>query len=286
MGEGIRSIFLHGFMSFASVGIIVACLLIMGSFTLLAVNVNEMIAELERQSEILAYVDESLTDEEAVALKDKIDAVGNVLSCEFISRSQAMEDFTGRYEDSSLFDNLDSTVFRHRYKVYLNDISLMSETKANLEEIDGIAKVSAHSEIAEGFITVRNIVAAVSVAIIVILFVVSVFIMSNTVKLTTFDRREEIAIMRMVGATKGFIRWPFVVEGLILGLIGAFAAFFMQWGIYVLLTSRIEGADAIKLIHIVPFTGMAVPVALVFMLTGFLVGVGGSVLAIRKFLRV
>ena len=133
---------------------------------------------------------------------------------------------------------------------------------------------------------IRNIAGAVAVILVVILLAVSLFIIANTIKLATFNRREEIAIMKMCGATNAFVRWPFVFEGLILGLVGAVAAFFLQWGIYVLVGSAISGSDTISLITVLPFQPMALRVLGVFVLTGFVIGAGGSVLAIRKFLQV
>ena len=284
--EGVHNIFLHGFMSFAAVGIIVACLIIMGSFTLVAVNVNNMLGDLERENEVLAYVDEAFSDEQAQALSTAIDAVPNVASSRFISRETALAEFASQYEDDSLFSDMQSTVLRHRFSIKMTDISLMRDTVEALKQIPGIAKVSAHLEISEGFVTVRNIAGAVSLTLIVILLVVSVFIISNTIKLATFDRREEIAIMKMVGATNGFIRWPFVYEGLLLGITGAGIAYFVQWGIYMLLSDHIKGTDTINLVSIIPFQEMAAPVAGIFLITGFCVGVGGSLLAIRRFLKV
>ncbi|SMC46869.1 permease-like cell division protein FtsX [Papillibacter cinnamivorans] len=284
--EGVHNIFLHGFMSFAAVGIIVACLIIMGSFTLVAVNADSMLKSLERENEVLAYVNESLSDEEAQALGAVIEQVPNVASCQFISRETAMENFVSQYQGDSLFTDMDPTILRHRYSVKMTDISLMRDTVKALEAVPGIAKVRANLEISEGFITVRNIAGAVSMALILILLAVSVFIISNTIKLATFDRREEIAIMKMVGATNGFIRWPFVYEGLLLGLSGAAIAFFAQWGIYGLVSKQIAGNDTIHLITVIPYAQLAAPVAGIFLATGFLVGVGGSLLAIRKFLKV
>ena len=229
--EGFSSIGKHGFMSFASVTIIVACLIIMGSFSLLAVNVDEMIHKLETQNEMLAFINEDYTEEQAKAIQPKLEAINNVNKVEYISRDQAMESFQKDYKNSSLCEGIDSSVFRDRYVVYLNDISLMQDTKTQIEKITGIDNVSAQLEISRGMVTFRNIVAAVSIILIIILFVIAIFIMSNTIKLTTFGRREEIAIMKMVGATNGFIRTPFVIEGLSLGILGAIIAFGLQWGI-------------------------------------------------------
>ena len=115
---------------------------------------------------------------------------------------------------------------------------------------------------------------------------VSVFIISNTIKLTTFDRRDEIAIMKMVGATNGFIRWPFVYEGLLLGTLSAAVAFGLQWLLYLAVAKGIASSDSLQILHIVPFTDIWYIVALVFLAAGILVGVGGSLTAIRRFLRV
>ena len=132
----------------------------------------------------------------------------------------------------------------------------------------------------------RNVATVVCVALIAILFVVSVFIISNTIKLTTFDRREEIAIMRMVGATNGFIRWPFVYEGLMLGFLGAVIAFLLQWGLYEAVAQGVDTNDTLQLIQVIPFTQLWAPVAATFVGAGVLIGVGGSLSAIRKFLQV
>lgn len=115
---------------------------------------------------------------------------------------------------------------------------------------------------------------------------VSLFIISNTIKLTTFDRREEIAIMKMVGATDGFIRWPFVFEGLLLGLFGAVIAFGLQWLLYSAMANGISNSDTMQLLEVVPFLQIWQPVAGIFAGAGILIGVGGSLMAIRRFLKV
>ena len=155
-----------------------------------------------------------------------------------------------------------------------------------VENIPGIAKARADEAVANGFTTVRNVAGVISIALIAILLLVSVFIISNTIKLTTFDRRDEIAIMKMVGATNGFIRWPFVYEGLLLGLFSAVIAFGLQWGLYAAVAQGIANSDSLQILRVVPFTEIWYYVALVFLGAGILVGVGGSLTAIRKFLRV
>lgn len=284
--EGFRSITTHSFMSFASVTIIMACLIIMGSVSLLSVNIDALIKDLENQNEIVAFVDDSISDEdEARALESAVAAVENVSSVEFVTRDEAMDNFMSNYDDE-LMEGIDETVFRHRFIIHLTDIALMAQTKANLEAVTGIAKVKAHIEYANTFVTIRNIVSIVSLVLIVMLVFVSVFIMSNTIKLATFGRREEIAIMKMVGANNSFIRLPFVVEGLVLGMLGGGLAFVAEWGIYELLTGKLMGTLTGSFITVVPFSSVALTVLAFYMGTGILVGVFGGVNAIRNYLKV
>ena len=182
--------------------------------------------------------------------------------------------------------NLDPEILEDRYAIKLVDLEAQSETVEAVQALTGISDVSHYEEIAGGFVTVRNVATVVCVALIAILFVVSVFIISNTIKLTTFDRREEIAIMRMVGATNGFIRWPFVYEGFMLGLLGAVIAFFLQWALYAAVARGVDSNDTLQLIQVMPFSELWAPVAAVFALAGIVIGVGGSLSAIRKFLQV
>ena len=282
--SGFTGIFSHGLMSFATVTITMACLIIMGSFGLLVVNINALISDLEDETEVVAFIDESLTEEEARAVEPLIEAVPNVSGADFMSRAEAMENFQEDY-DEDLFDSLDETVFRHRYIIHLTDISLMEQTKPLIEAVDGVADVNAHIEYADAFISVRNVVSLISLALIIILIIVSFFIMSNTIKLATFTRREEIAIMRMVGASNGFIRCPFIIEGLVLGVLGGLLAFIIEWGLYSLLLSRVSGV-ASTLITLVPFSGVMWPLLLFFLGVGVIVGVSGGSSAIRNYLKV
>ena len=284
--EGFRSIRTHGFMSFASVTIITACLIIMGSISLLSLNIDALIADLEQQNEVVAFVDESIEDEsEAAALKDRILEVGNITSVDFVSRTAAMDSFMSKYDDR-LMEGIDETVFRHRFVIHLTDISQMAETKANLEAIDGIAKVNAHIEYANRFVRVRNIVTVVSLILTAVLTFVSFFIMSNTIKLTTYGRREEIAIMKMVGATDAFIRTPFVIEGLILGLLGGLLGFLAEWGLYSALAGNLMNSLTGSFLSLIPFRTVMLPLLVAYLGIGVLIGVFGGVSAIRNYLKV
>ena len=284
--EGFNSIFTHGLMSFAAVCMIICCLLIMGSFSLVAVNLNHMLGDLERENIILAYVDESLDDAAVAELKDVLEAIPNVDRAEFMSREEAMEKFRADKEENELLEDLPAEVLRDRYQIHIIDIEQMESTVRAVENTPGVANYRAELEIAEGFVTVRNVAGAVAVILVVILLLVSLFIISNTIKLATFTRREEIAIMKMCGATNGFVRWPFVFEGMILGLFGALVAFFLQWGLYNLTGTAIAGSGTLQLITVLPFQPMALRLLGIFAGTGLVIGAGGSVVAIGKFLQV
>lgn len=284
--EGLRGVFSHGFRSFASVTVIAACLIIMASFGLVAVNVDNLIGEMEEDSQILAFVDETLSDSDARTIESAIRTLPNVREVQFVSREEAMENYKASYGDSSVFENLDATVFRNRYVVHLDDITLMKDTKTALELVNGIADVNAPTSIAEGFIAVRNVVSVITAILIVILLVVSVFMMSNTIKLATFTRRDEIAIMKMVGASNSFIRTPFVVEGLILGLLGAGIGFLLQWAVYDFISQKISVSIAANLIEVMPFSLLMTPLLIVFLVIGVLVGAFGGAMAIRNYLKV
>ena len=283
--EGFRGIFKHGFMSFASVTIIMACLIIMGSVSLLSVNIDALIGDLEDQNEIVALVDETLSDSEAAALQQVISQTDNINTSQFVSREAAMDNFMGNY-DAALMEGIDATVFRHRYVIQLTDIAQMAKTKQDLEAIPGVAEVKAHLDYADAFITIRNIVTVVSFALIAVLVFVSFFIMSNTIKLATYSRREEIGIMKMVGASNSFIRLPFVIEGLILGLLGSLLAFVLQWALYNTLCNRIMEAFPVSFINLVPFASVQDYVLVGFLAVGILVGAFGGVNAIRNYLKV
>ena len=284
--EGVGNMFSHGFMSFAAIGVTVACLLIMGTFSLVAYDLNENLKDLQRENAVVAFVDEKLSDSEAKALQPKLEKLTGVASCTFVSREEARDSYVEQYDEDDLYDDLQANIFRHRYVIYMTDLELMDELVAELQQVEGVAKIRADEAISNGFITVRNVAGVISVAMVAVLLIVSVFIMSNTIKLTTFDRRDEIAIMKMVGATDSFICWPFVYEGLLLGLSGATIAFLLQWVLYGALVSGVENSDTMQLLRMVPFGDIWGPVAAVFLVVGILVGVGGSLTAIRKFLRV
>jgi cell division transport system permease protein len=273
-------------MSFAAVCVTVACLLIVGSFSSLIYNLSIIVEDLNQTNEVMVYIDTELTLAEAKSLGSQINAIENVQHAKFVTREQALEDFVKEHQNDAAFSGVEASDLRHRYEVVLVDNDKIHETVDTISKIDGVAKINAEFELAEGFATIQNILNIATIAVTLVLMGVSLLIISNTVKLAMYDRKDEIAIMKMVGATNGFIRLPFVIEGFALGMLGATVAFFAEWGMYTLLVGQIESASSLKFFDFVPFTELMLPIAGIFAAAGLFVGVVGSWTSIRKFMDV
>ena len=284
--EGLRGLTSHRAFAFAAIGIIAACLIITGSVSLVVVNLEHNLNRLMAENEILAYIDESYSQEDAEALGETLQAIPNVTDCTFVNREDALENYLDGLEDDTLYTDLPSTVLRDRYVIHVEDITILTDTVKQVEAVKGVAKVSAAMDVVNGFITVRNVAAGVAVILLGVLLVVSFFIISNAIKMATIHRAEEIAIMKIVGATNAFVRWPFVVEGIVLGLASAVIAGILQFGIYSLLTKAVNGFSYVQFITLIPYQQLVLPVSVAYLAIGLLVGVLGSLIALRKFLRV
>ena len=284
--EGVKNMASHSLMSVTAITMTVGCLLIMGTFTLVAVNAAMNLSTLSNSNEIVAYVDEEWTEPRARALEEQLLAIPNITAARYITREEALQAYTEDNPEEELFKDLDPGIFRNRYALTIGNLEEITSTAERVERVPGVAKVNYYEELASGIITARNVAAIVSATLIGVLFVVSMFIISNTIRLPTSDRREEIAIMKIVGATNGFIRWPFVYEGFLMGLIAAGLAFLFQWGLYEAVTGAVLESDAQRLFQIIPFQRMLLPVLGTFVGAGMLIGIGGSLTAIRRFLEV
>ena len=284
--EGLHGIAAHGFMSFAAVTVIAACLLITGTFGLLAYNIDILIDGLESQNEIVVYIDETYTREQALELKEQILSVENVQEVVFVSKEELFDNYLETLgEDAAVMEDLrEDNPLRDGYRVIMKDVALHGQTVAALEKVTGIASTNSQKEISDRLIQIRRVVNAVSLTLIALLGAVSVFIISNTVRLAMFARREEISIMKMVGATNGFIRTPFIIEGITLGMMASLVAFFAQWGVYKYIVVELMQGTAI--FNMVEFDTFALSLLLVLAAAGLVLGVGGSVIPIRKFLKV
>lgn len=284
MGEGLRAMFKHGFMSFAAICITVACLVIVNSFALIAYDMNLMVDEVQNQTRIVVCIDETYTQAESKSVGSELNLVDNVANAEFVSREQALADFIGD-SDASLFEGLNPDSMRDQFVITLEDNSLVEQTQSALAKVKGVADVYADVEVANALGTIRTVLYVASFAIAAVLLIVSLIIISNTIRLAMLDRKEEIGIMKMVGATNSFIRLPFVIEGFLLGLFGSVISFFLEWGLYEVLRSAVLETD-LQVLIVVPFTEVIVPMALICGCAGFFIGIFGSLMSIRRFLKV
>ena len=284
--EGLSSVFVHGFTSLAAMLVIAACLMITGIFSLVAYNIDLQIRELEGKSEIVIYIDEAVSRADAQALKSKIKKIDNIKTADFVTKEQLFEDYLDSLgEDAYVMEELrNDNPLRDSYQITMKDVSLHKETVEALEALDGVAASSSMQEVSDRLIQIRKVVNLISVTLVALLGAVSVFIIANTVKLAMFARKEEIAVMKMVGATNHFIRAPFVVEGMFLGMCAALLAFFVQWGVNAYVTKQL--AEGTAILTMVGFGTVWQPVLGVMLCAGLVLGVGGSVITIRRFLKV
>ena len=284
--EGLSSVFVHGFTSLAAMLVIAACLMITGTVALVAYNLDLQIRELEGQSEIVVYIDEAVSRDNALELGKKIRALDNVKTAEFVTKEQLFEEYLDSLgEDAYVMEELrNDNPLRASYQITMDDVSLHADTVKALENINGVAASSSMQEVSERLIQIRQVVNLISYTMVALLGGVSVFIIANTVKLAMFARKEEIAIMKMVGATNHFIRAPFVVEGMFLGLSAATLAFFVLWGVYAYVSAQL--AEGTAILTMVAFAAVWKEVLAIMLGAGLLLGVGGSVITIRRFLKV
>lgn len=287
MREAISSIGKHRVMSVAAIGVIAACLLIMGSFMLVAVNVEGMLTEIESQNEILAYIDENIPDDEASELGDAIKAASTeITEIRYTTKEDALVAFREELgDDSGLLDGLEGdNPLRNRYAVKIRDLSKTQQVADAIKEVDGVAEISARSDVSDKIVQIRHLATLACVIIIVVLLAVALFIISNTVNLTLFNRRDEIAIMKMVGANDSFIRSPFMIEGLILGIIGALLALILLWALYTYILNT--SLESFSLFELIAFKEVFWQLLASFVGIGAVVGGIGSGITISKFLKV
>lgn len=283
--EGIRGIFRHSFMSFAAVFVTVACLLIIGSFVALTYNLGLIVQELNQTHTVMVYVDETLTDDEARSVGTDINMLANIQRADYIPREEALEKYAQQHSETGVFEGVDVETFRHRFQVYLEENRLLEQSKKDLLKVPGVVKVRAAEEVARLFVLAEDILQMFSLVITIALLFVCLMIISNTIKLAMAARRDEIAIMKMVGATNGFIRLPFVVQGFILGIVGAGIAFGLEWLVYNGLSAKLMQMGTGDLLTIEPFTQLLTIMITLFLGAGLFVGLVGSFSSIRKYMR-
>ncbi len=290
--EGVRSLWVNRLMSAAAVGVLVACLILVGGAGLFAVNVNSVVQYVENQNEVVAFAMDGITDDQVEELDMDLHMTPNIGEITLVTSEEALEEWKERMgENGDVFDAYDpGEIFPVMFRLQVEDIAEMEDTVFTLMQHPYLQRVNSPQEIANTLTSVRQIVSIGGVLIVGILVVVSLLIIANTIKITVFNRRKEISIMKYVGANDSFIRLPFLVEGLMLGLLAALLAFFAVWGAYEYVlhwTAEIQSSwiqEARQ--YFIPFEKLYKPLMAAFGALGIGVGALGSMVFVRKYLRV
>ena len=312
--EGVKNIWANRLMSIASVGVLIACMVLIGMASLITKNVNKAISTLEQQNVIMAYfndknsvlygdnapaqADENASvpedsflihnEEEAKALCDKLSEIDNVLSVEYISSEaglQSVKDtlLEGKEEYFTFLDEEYGNPLSAAAKITLADMSKFSETLSLIEATEGVDSVQSQSDLADKINAIKTGVGVAGVWIIAILLVISLVIVSNTIRVTMYSRKLEIGIMKAVGATDSFIRLPFVIEGMFIGVISAIFSMAIVYFCYRVATETLM--QSLGVMEIIKFSSVALETFGIFVLIGLVSGALGSLFMISKYLK-
>ncbi len=279
--EGVRSLRQNFFMSAASILVLVSCLLITGCAYLVYENVEYAFDWAYQQNVVVAYAEADVTDERAAAMKAELEALDNVAQVEYISKEALLE----RYKDEfgELLEDLEAdNPLQDAFVISFEDLSVFDATVSSVKTVKNIEKVDYDQALSQTLVKVRRVVLTVGVWVIALLLVVSLFIIANTIKLTVYSRRREISIMRSVGATPWFVRFPFMVEGIILGCAAGVISYGLLFGIYEVIRQNFTFSSSLQLI---PFTAVWWQLLLGFLVGGMITGVLGSTVSIGRYLK-
>lgn len=284
--EGFKNIWVNRFLSVATVLVLVACLIIVGTGSLIFLNINSLLDLIEGQNVVMVYVQDEATDYETESLGLQLEGMSNIKNVEFVPREVAFENQKEQFGDkAALLEGLSPEILPDAYKVVVDDLSMFDSTVSKIKDMDLVLQVHENSELAGKVETIRNAVSYISLGIVAILFLVSMFIVSNTIRITIYNRRLEISIMKAVGATNSFIRWPFLVEGMLLGLISAIVSLALLYLVYSI--ALIWFADLMATLGGTPveFLDYIWFFLAVFGFIGVVIGTTGSLISLNKYLK-
>ena len=288
--EGYENLKKHGSKTFSTMLIICATMLVLGIFMILFTNVNKNVETVKVEQGIQAFIEDTATDADIEYIKDAIKKIDGVGEIRYISKDEAYEDAKNVFKDQEYFlEGLDKVqIFPASYVVKFADIEKADNIKSQIEKIDGIYKVKYNSSTINAVISISKIANIFLLGIGVVLLVVSIFIISNTIKLTVHARRKEISIMKYVGATNNFIRWPFIVEGMIIGIMASAISIVIVGIVYNIIADNLVNSQFMKLINmsLVSFGDMFNSIIITYMLLGIGIGAFGSIISMRKYLKV
>lgn len=285
--EGFRSIWQNRIMALASVGVLISCLLLTGGAYLIFRNIDHMFEWMNGQNVVAVFAKEDCDDAQVTALGEKIGSLSNVASVELIPKEELLERYGDSLPEGIFAEYQDGeNPFLDSFVVTFKDLSRFEETVTQIEAIENVDSVEQDGDIAEMLLKVRQIVLIAGGWIIGMLLLVSLFIIANTIKLTVYSRRLEISIMKAVGATNAFIRLPFVIEGMVLGLVSGGVSYGLLYVVYDKLSEMLTASmTGILSMGTVPFATLWWQLLLAFLCGGMLVGMLGSAVSMRKYLK-
>ncbi len=281
--EGFRNVWVNRLMSLASITVLMACLVIIGLGSMLFFNINELLNKIESQNVIMVYIEDGTTDQQLEQVSQDIYALGNIQDCIFVSKEEAFEQRKEEMgEDSVLLDGMENPM-PDGYKVVVQDMEKFKDTVEGLKTIDYVESVRENSDVADKLIDIRHAVTVTIAGMVILLFIVSLFIIANTIRITMFSRKLEISIMKAVGATNWFIRWPFMIEGILIGLISSVVSMAVLAGLYQGVAYVFN--NVLALFKPVAFTQYAGYIFLIFAAIGIFTGSVGSLISMGKYLK-
>ena len=281
--EGIKSVWNNRMMSLASIGVLISCLLLTGTAELLTLSVSRNLDDIGGRNVTRVFLKQEITDMEAVHISDAIKRLDNISETSFISKDEAIKDYQETVGDE-LFSQLvgEGNPLPNAIDVTMEDLSLYDSTIEAVLSVDGVESARDTRELAEKLSSLSELVSTASMWIVIALVLVSIFIISNSIRMTMYSRRFEISIMKSVGATNTFVRIPFVIEGMFIGLISAAVSSVVLFFLYDALEKVITG---IMPINMVKYSEVGLVMTLIFVGAGMLIGALGSVVSIGRYLR-
>ena len=277
-------------MTFASIFVLIACMLIIGSAYLCSANITAFVEKLGDENEIVAYIDEETDEEDLANLQEEVESVSeHIIDVRFVTNDEALEEYRNQFGEEGAYLSWfygDENPLRDEFRIRVdkNHLDEFGAISAKIYAIEGIANISDSQDVVDMLLSLKKVLDVLSFWIMLILAIVSWFIVSNTIKLAMYNRRHEINIMKYVGATNAFIRTPFILEGVIIGVLAAGVSFAMQWVVYVYLLQPL--VSGLSFITTVPFSSMAIMIAVIFCGIGLFVGFVASAFSINKYLKV
>lgn len=284
--EGFRNVWVNRLMSLASVTVLMACLIIMGAGIMIYFNINNVVDKVQSQNVVMVYVADDASEDETIQIGTSLKGISNVESCEFVPKEVAFqEQIQSMGGDAALFEGFDEIPLPDAYKVTVKDLSQFENTVSQIKQINKVDSVRENSDLASKLLSLRHAVSIVSVGLVIMLFLVALFIISNTIRITMFSRKLEISIMKAVGATNWFIRWPFMIEGMILGTISGIVSLGVLWGLYAVAEKVFAQTLSLIGFSLVPFSEYWWQILLVFVAIGLFTGGFGSLVSMAKYLK-